>query len=203
MANMPPQPAPPQAPQPPPLNHPDPNHPANHLDGGNPEHMIGYIDPGLPPKIRAYLEAAKSIVLTGPGGQTVRGLLSQTQTGLEKPIAAFVEKVVQKIEDKLGPLEDQEHDQVCFFIVGWIVSSLQAAKVPGLNTQAGRHDLIGRIMQAIDAMTQGQGQPPQGPNGAPPGGPPQGPPQGGPPPGAGGGAGQMPMDQFVAPGGGP
>lgn len=168
-------------------------------DANNPEHMIGYIDPNASPKVKTFLLAAKQVLISPQGGQIVKGLLSASKGDPSTPIAALIEKTIQKLEDKLGPLQDQEHDQVAIHIAGWIVSSLQHMGMPGLDDAGARQDLIGRIMQAVDQMTQGQGQ--QGPQdasqgpsqqGAPPG-PPQGqaPPQGPP----------TPMQQFA--GGGP
>lgn len=190
---MPPQPMqqamPPQGPpQKGPPKQPNPN---------KPEDMIGYIEPGTSPKVKTFLLAAKQILISPQGAQIVKGLLSKSNGDPSMPIAALIEKTIQKLEDKLGPLEDQEHDQVALHIAGWIVSSLQHMGMPGLTDAGARQDLIGRIMQALDQMTQGQGQQQQGQQGPPqqaqqPQQPPQGPP--GQPPQGGG-----PMAQFGGP----
>lgn len=157
-------------------------------DANKPEDMIGYIDPNASPKVKTFLLAAKQILISPMGAQTVKGLLSQSKGDPSMPIATLIEKTIQKLEDKLGPLQDPEHDQVALHIAGWITSSLQHMHMPGLDDAGARQDLIGRIMQALDQMTQGQGQQSA----------PQGPPQAQQPPPDQGGA---PMQQFA--GGGP
>lgn len=89
---------------------------------------------------------------------------------IAKGVAPLIETMIQKLEEKLGPLTDDEHDKVAFFIAGWCVSSLQKAGAPGLDSPAGRQDLLGRILNQVDTMTQGDGGEPQGQpmNGQPP-----------------------------------
>lgn len=167
-------------------------------DGSNPKDMIGYIEPGCSPKIKTYLLAAKAVLLTPQGAQMLRRLLASSKGDPSRPIALLIGKTLEGLQTKLGPLTDTEHDQVGIHIAGWMVSSLQQMGMPGLNTPAGRHDLIGRIMQMLDSMTKAppgqQGPPQQGPpqQGAPL--PPQAPPAPQGPP--------APMGQFAGgPGG--
>lgn len=157
-------------------------------DPNKPEDMIGYIDPNASPKVKTFLLAAKQILISPMGAQTVKGLLSQSKGDPSMPIATLIEKTIQKLEDKFGPLQDPEHDQVAMHMAGWIVSSLQHMGMPGLDDAGARQDLIGRIMQALDQMTQGQDEgTPQDQGEDAQMGAPQGPPQ--------------PMQQFA--GGGP
>lgn len=160
-------------------------------NGNDPKAMIGYIEPNAPPKIRTYLLAAKGALITPQGAQMIKRLLASSKGDPARPIALLIGKTIEQLQTKLGPLTDSEHDQVAIHIAGWIVSSLQQLGMPGLDKPAARQDLIGRIMQQLDAMTQAPpGQQDQGP---PQAGPPQGPPQpAGPPP---------PMGQFAGPGG--
>lgn len=127
---------------------------AERPDGNDSSKMIGYIDPGLPPKVQTFLEAAKAGLLNAQGAVMLKKVLSQAGDHV-KALAMLIEKTIQKLEDKLGPLEDQEHDQVAFFIAGWLVSSLQEMGMPGLDNAEGRQDLIGRVLQALDGMTKG------------------------------------------------
>jgi hypothetical protein len=163
-------------------------------DGNSPDQMIGYIDPNASPKVKTYLLTAKQFLLNAQGAQFVKSLLKTAKGDPSTAIAMFIGKLLEKLQDKLGPLEQQEHDQVAMHLAGWIVSSLQKMGMPGLDDAGARQDLIGRILQALDGMTganqpQGQHSPQQGP-------PQQGPPTGAPqPPQAG-----PPMQQF-APGG--
>lgn len=181
-----PQQAPPKGP--PQQKGPDPN---------NPDDMIGYIDPNASPKVQTFLLAAKRILISGQGAQTIKGLLGQSQGDPVTPIAALVAQTIEKLQDKLGPLNDNEHDQVAMHMVGWVVSSLQKMGMPGLDDAGARQDLIGRIMQTMDGMTRGDSQGDHGQsqpmNAQTPSGN-----QGGPVMGGGGGA---PMQQFA--GGGP
>jgi hypothetical protein len=158
-------------------------------DGGNPDHMIGYIDPRLPAKVRVFLRAIRLVLLTPTGERALKKAV-----GSENPpegIAMLVGKSIESAQNHLGPLNDQEHDQVAMFVTGWLVSSLQKMGMPGLEDAGGRHDLIGRVLQALDKMTGGQQQgPPDGAQDAQ-GGPP-GPP---PTPGGPGGPAAPPDDQ--------
>lgn len=159
-------------------------------DGGDPAQMIGYIDPRLPPKIRVFLKAAKGVLISEQGAALLKKVLASSGDHVTA-LAQLVEKTIQNLETRLGPLTDVEHDKVAMFLTGWIVSSLQHMGMPGLDKPAGRQDLIGRILQALDGLTQDpqqQGQPPGQPG--QPGQPGAAPPPGGPPappqPGAGG-----------------
>jgi hypothetical protein len=164
----------------------EPDHPADDAsagdepmpDGGNPDHMIGYIDPRLPTKVRVFLRAARMIIVS-PVGLTAIKKAAANSSDHVQGLAYLVAKTLEKLQDRLGPLTDQEHDQVATFITGWIVSTLQKLKVPGLDDAGARQDLIGRILQALDRLTGGQGQQgaqdaqdgPAGPQQVPPGGP--------------------------------
>ena len=142
-------------------------------DGGNPDQMVGYIPNDAPAKVRVYLKAAQAALLNDEGAKLLRKVLGSSADHV-KGIALIVGKTIDKLETKLGPLTDQENDQVAFFITGWLVSSLQAMGMPGLDDAQGRQDLIGRVLQTLDA-SQGA------PQGA---GPPAAPPQPGPATGA-------------------
>ena len=135
-------------------------------DGGNPDQMIGYIDPQLPAKVRVFLKAAKAALLNEQGSTMLRKVLGGAQDHT-KALALIVGKTIDKLETRLGPLTDQENDQVAFFITGWLVSSLQKMGMPGLDDAGARQDLIGRVLKTLDSSGQ---QPAQG---APPPGPPQ------------------------------
>jgi hypothetical protein len=159
-------------------------------NGNDPAQAIGYIDPSVSPKVKTFLLAAKQILISPQGADAIKGLLSQSKGDPATAIAMLVGKTIDKLQEKLGPLNDQEHDQVAVHLCGWIVSTLQHLGCPGLDTQQGRHDLLGRILQALDQATQGD--PSQGdPNAPPDQGAPQGPPQAAQGPPAG------PMGQFA------
>lgn len=125
------------------------------MDESKGSDMIGHIDPNASPKVKTFLLAAQHIVLNPQTADILKQLLSQGQDPAQT-LAAFIGKTMDGIETRLGPLQDQEHDQVAVHIAGWLVSSLQEMGMPGLDTPAGRQDLIGRILQALDGMTQGQ-----------------------------------------------
>jgi hypothetical protein len=149
-------------------------------DGNDPSQMIGYIDPNATPKVKTYLTAAKAIVVNPQTADILKKMLTQGQDPA-MTLATFIGKTIDTLETKLGPLEQQEHDQVAVHIAGWLVSSLQHMGMPGLDDQGARHDLLGRILQALDQLTGGdqpqdQGAPQQPPDGAVPSAP-QGSPQ--------------------------
>lgn len=125
----------------------------------DPDQAIGYIDPGVSQKVKTYLMAAQPVVLNEQTAQALKQLLSQGNDPA-MAIATLIGKIIDSLETKLGPLEQQEHDQVAVHIAGWIVSSLQKMGMPGLDQQDGRHDMLGRILQALDQLTGGQGQSP-------------------------------------------
>jgi len=152
--------------------------------GGDPAQAIGYIDPGVSPKVKTFLLAAKAAMLNEQGARMLKGIMGKSEDPA-MGIAMIVGKTIEKLQDKLGPLNDQEHDQVAFHLTGWLVSSLQHMGMPGLDAPDGRQDLMGRALQALDQATQGPAPgaapPPQGapvpPQGTMPqmqGGPPNG-----------------------------
>lgn len=167
-------------------------------DGGDPDQMIGYIDPNASPKVKTYLLAAKQFMISPQGAMALKKLLATSKGDPAMPIAMLINTTIEKLQDKFGPLSDQEHDQVCAHIAGWIVSSLQKRGLPGLDDQGARQDLMGRILQASDRLTHGQPQG-QDPNAA--GGPQQGAPQQ-PPDNSGSAGPPAPMSQFAPPQGG-
>lgn len=126
-------------------------------DGGNPEQMIGYIPEEYPAKEKTYLAAAKQIILRPETAQTIKGLLSRSNDAV-MPIAAFIGKIVDKLETKLGPLQDDEHDRVCLVIAGWMASTMQSLGMPGMDDAGARQDFIGRVLTQLDQMQQGEGQ---------------------------------------------
>jgi hypothetical protein len=133
--------------------------PEQQPDGGNPDHMIGYIDPNVSAKVKTYLLAAQHVVLNQQTAGVIKKLLA-SGTDPAMSLATFIGKTIDALETKLGPLEDNEHDQVAVHIAGWLVSSLQKMGMPGLDQPEGRQDLIGRILQALDGLTKGdQGAP--------------------------------------------
>lgn len=135
-------------------------------DGGDPKQAIGFIPAGATPKVKTFLLAAKQFLIDADGAaDRFRAWLGKSKDHVQA-IALLVAKTVDNLEKKLGPLTDQEHDQVSLVITGWLVSSLQHMGMPGLDTEQGRHDLIGRILQTIDKATQ-RGSP--APGGAPQG----------------------------------
>lgn len=136
----------------------------------NPDEAIGYVDPNVSPKVKTYLMAAQHVVLNEQTAATLKQLLSSGNDPAMS-LAAMVGKIIDALETKLGPLEQEEHDQVAVHIVGWLVSSLQKMGMPGLDSDQGRHDLLGRILQSLDQLSQGQpdqGQPDQQPQQQPP-----------------------------------
>lgn len=141
-------------------------------DGNNPEQMIGWIPEEYPAKQKTYLAAAKQIVLREETASAIKQIISSA-TDPAMGLAVFIGKLVDKLETKLGPLTDDEHDHVCLVIAGWLVSSLQAMGMPGLEDAGARQDLIGRILQALDGMTQGQSGDEGGAGQAAPGAPEQ------------------------------
>lgn len=156
-------------------------------DGNDPAQMVGFIDPRLPAKVRVFLKAAKK------GGfldaDRLKKILASSADHVTS-LAQYIEKTIQMCETRLGPLTDEEHDKVAMFLAGWLASGLQAAGMPGLDKPEGRQDLIGRILHALDGMTQEQQGAPDA-QGAPP---PPGADAGAPPPPAPGG-GTMPQLQ--------
>lgn len=130
--------------------------------------MIGYIEDGVSAKVKTYLLAAKSLVLNAQSAQTLKQLLAQGKDPAQT-LALIIGKVIDALESNLGPLEQEEHDQVAFHIGGWLVSSLGEMGMPGLDAPEGRQDLLGRVLQALDGMTQEQGEG-AGPQGAAPAG---------------------------------
>lgn len=166
-------------------------------DGGDPDQMIGYIDPNASPKVKTYLLAAKQFLISPQGAMALKKLLATSKGDPAMPIAMLINTTIEKLQDKFGPLSDQEHDQVCAHIAGWIVSSLQKMGLPGLDDQGARQDLMGRILQASDQLTQGQ---PQGQDPSAAGGPQQGAPQQ-PPDNSGAAGPPAPMGQFAQQGG--
>jgi hypothetical protein len=130
-------------------------------DGSDPSQAIGYIPEQYPAKEKTYLAAAKAIILRPETADTIKGILSSAQDA-PMALAVFIGKIVDRLETKLGPLTDDEHDRVCLVIAGWLTSSLQAMGMPGLDDPSGRQDLIGRILTKLDQLTQGNGEPQQG-----------------------------------------
>ena len=134
------------------------------LDGGNPKQAIGYIPPNATPKVKTYLLAAKKFLITSDGAaERFRAFLGKTKDHVAA-LAMLVTKTIDNLEQQLGPLSDTEHDQVSLIITGWLVSSLQHMGMPGLDTEQGRHDLIGRVLQQVDQMTNKGGQAPPQPD---------------------------------------
>jgi hypothetical protein len=130
------------------------------LDGGNPAHAIGWIPSNASPKVKTFLLAAKQFLINSPGASDrLKKLLGSSKDHVTA-LAMLVGHTIQSLEQKLGPLSDPEQQQVSMVITGWLVSSLQALGMPGLDTPQGRHDLMGRVLQKLDAMSSGQGQPP-------------------------------------------
>lgn len=138
-------------------------------DGGNPEQMIGYIPEEYPAKEKTYLAAAKSVLLNEQTAGMLKQMLSQGNDPT-MTLAALIGKTVDAIETKLGPLTDDEHDRVCLVISGWLASTLQQMGMPGMDDAGARQDFMGRVMQQLDSMTQGEGgeQAPTGQQQAPP-----------------------------------
>ena len=137
-------------------------------DGGNPEQMIGYIPEEYPAKDKTYLAAAKTVLLN----EQTAGLLKQMLSQGNDPtvtLAALIGKTVDAIETKLGPLTDDEHDRVCLVIAGWLASTLQQMGMPGMDDAGARQDFMGRVLQQLDSMQQGDGgHPPADQQQAPP-----------------------------------
>lgn len=119
-------------------------------DGNDPAAVIGWFPDALPQKVKAFLEAAKAMVVSDAGAALIDGVMGRA-SDMAAGVTMIVGKTVEKLQDKMGPLTDEEHDKVAFFITGWIVSSLQLKGAPGLDTPEGRQDLIGRVLQKLDA----------------------------------------------------
>lgn len=131
--------------------------PTAKVDGGDPKHMVGWIDPRLPAKVRVFLKAAAQFIIRTPSPEAANLRLKKVLRSAGdhiKALAYYTEKVIQQLENKLGPLSDKEHDQVAFFIVGWLVSTMQAWGMPGLDDANARQHMIGQILQALDGMTK-------------------------------------------------
>lgn len=140
-------------------------------DGGDPKQMIGWVPSGFPAKLRVYLKMARAALISPMGSAMLKKCL---QAGDHvKGLAYLIAKTMQQLEQKFGPLQDQEYDKVAMVIAGWLVSSLQEMGMPGLDDAGARQDLMGRILQQLDALTghggQGgaQGAQPQGGQPAP------------------------------------
>ena len=135
--------------------------PGGQPNGGNPDQMIGYIPDQASAKVKTYLLTAKAVILNPQTASILKQMLAGGND-MAMTLATFVGKTIDSIETKLGPLTPQEHDQVALIVTGWLVSSLQKMGAPGLEDQGARHDLLGRILQALDQLTQGDQQ--QDPN---------------------------------------
>jgi len=126
-------------------------------DGGNPEQMIGYIPEEYPAKEKTYLAAAKHVLLNEQTAGMIKQLLGAGKDPAQT-LAMLIGKTVDSIETKLGPLTDDEHDRVCLVIAGWLASTLQQMGMPGMDDAGARQDFMGRVLQQLDSMTQGEGQ---------------------------------------------
>jgi hypothetical protein len=73
-------------------------------DGNSPDQMIGYIDPNASPKVKTYLLTAKQFLLNAQGAQFVKSLLKTAKGDPSTAIAMFIGKLLEKLQDKLGPL---------------------------------------------------------------------------------------------------
>lgn len=136
------------------------------VDPNDPSHMVGWIDPRLPAKVRVFLRACKVMVMSDAGEQAIKK--AATASDYTKGLAYFIAKTIEQAQNKLGPLNDKEHDQVAFFLAGWIVSAMQGWGMPGLDDAGARQDLIGRILQQLDQLSGNGQQGAQNAQGGPP-----------------------------------
>ncbi len=126
-------------------------------DGGDPNVAIGFIPDEYSAKEKTFLTAAKAVLLNDQTAGIIRQMLGQGGDAT-KTLALLLAQTVDKLETKLGPLNDDEHDRVCLVLAGWMASTMQAMGMPGMDDPGGRQDFMGRVLTQLDSMTQGGGE---------------------------------------------
>ncbi len=111
-----------------------------------------YMPPNASPKVQQYVAQARVIMYSPQAQQALRAAITGSQD-LASSAAPFIASLVMKLEDKLGPLNDQEYMQVVSILAATIAHLAHDMGDPAAQLPS---DATMQITKAVMQLHQGQ-----------------------------------------------